>query len=90
MASRDIGQMIRPIYKKDIDLAIATLVDGEGLTRTEVRREALKRFRGTGQLRSGECVPGCARAVASDAGNGGVDAAVVRVGCSPHRPNVAP
>ena len=50
--SRDVGSTIRPAYEKDVKKAVDFLVKSERLSRPEARREAFKRYRGTGIIRS--------------------------------------
>ena len=50
--SRDVGSTIRPAYEKDVKKAVDFLVESERLSRPEARREAFKRYRGTGIIRS--------------------------------------
>ena len=58
VATRDIGQQIRPIHEPDLAKAIDHLQAAEKLTRVEARREALKRYRGKGILRTFGPQPG--------------------------------
>ena len=50
--ARDVGATLRPTHEPDLQKAIAHLVESEQLPRSEARREAMKRYRGTGILRT--------------------------------------
>ncbi len=50
--ARDVGSTLRPIFEPDLQIAITHLVQSEKLSRSEARREAMKRYRGTGILRT--------------------------------------
>ena len=50
--ARDVGATLRPIHEPDLKKATQHLMKSEGLAEMEARREAQKRYRGTGILRT--------------------------------------
>ena len=50
--ARDVGATLRPSYEKDLQAATQYLVRSENLSRSDARREAMRRYRGTGILRT--------------------------------------
>ena len=50
--SRDVGQALRPVWEPDVEKAVEVLKKSEGLSPAEARREAVKRWKGKGGIRT--------------------------------------